>query len=188
VFKKFKNIEDLLFIILWTVVLAITIVVLFIVPSADAQNSNEQICLGGVHVELQNNVYEVTVTAPEGKLISKYCAKSSSIQNECGPIYTTFTQPVKTVTISYDHDLSTCDAKALSHYTITYTTEVPPSTTSSLPQTTIPSTTSSLSPTTSTSTTTLPTTTTVAPTTTLPSQVLSAGAARPILGNPNFTG
>lgn len=175
-FKKFKNVEDLPFIILWAVVLAIAIVVLFIAPSADAQSSSEQVCSGGLHTELQGDVYEITVTAPEGKLISEYCVKAGSIQNGCGPMYTIFTYPVKTVTIEYDHYLPVCDAKAMSHYTITYTTEVPPSTTSSLLTTT------------STTTTISPTTTTVAPTTTLPSGVLSAGAARPIVGDPNFTG
>jgi hypothetical protein len=184
--NKMKNHDDFPFLTLWVVVLAMIVVAFLVAPAAGAQGS-DQTCSGGQQVDLQREVYEITVTAPEGQLISGYCVKGGSVQQECGPMYTMFTHPLKTVTIEYDHYLNSCDGKAISHY-MTFYTEVPPSTTSSLPPTTIPSTSTSSSPTTSTTTSISPTTTTVVPTTTLPSQVLSAGAARPILGNPKFTG
>lgn len=183
--NKLKNHDDLPFFTVWAVVLIVACVVLLVVPAAGAQGS--ETCSGGVNVELQGEVYEITVTAPEGLLISGYCVKAGSTQQGCGPMTTLFTHPLESVTIEYDHYLNSCDGKAISHYVMFYT-EVPPSTTSSLPPTTIPSTSTSLSPTTSTTTSISPTTTTVAPTTTLPTQVLSAGAARPIVGDPNFTG
>lgn len=183
--NKIKNHDDLPFLIVWTIVLALAVVVACtdIAGASDADAA----CSGGQLVDLQREVHEVTVTAPDGQLISGYCVKAGSAEQDCGPMTTMFADPLKTVTIEYDHYLSSCDGKAISHYTVFYT-EVPPSTTSSLPPTTIPSTSTSSSPTTSTTTSISPTTTTVAPTTTLPSGVLSAGAARPIVGDPNFTG
>lgn len=62
----------------------------------------------------------VTVTAPDGKLIDGYCVKAGSSNQGDGPVYVTVDPPVKTLTFGYP------GGKAVSHYSLSYTTEPTP--------------------------------------------------------------
>lgn len=64
-----------------------------------------------------------TVTAPDGKLISQFCVKSGSINNDLGPHYVDVIPPAKTVTITYT---KTTDVKDISHYVLFYVEAVTP--------------------------------------------------------------
>ena len=97
---------------------------------------------------------EVTISAPEGFLISGYCVKAGTT-----PEYVEVDPPAQTVTIRHS------TGKAVSHYSVSYV-EVPTTTTTTVPEatttTTVPETTTTV-PETTTSTTEPPSTTTTEP-------------------------
>ncbi|GAB4086758.1 hypothetical protein GCM10028784_33880 [Myceligenerans cantabricum] len=66
-------------------------------------------------IDVEGNQKKITITAPEGKLITGYCVKAGSAKQGLGPEYKTFDPPVAEVTIKH----SSC--KDISHYTVTYT-------------------------------------------------------------------
>ena len=66
----------------------------------------------------------VTVTAPEGFLVSGYCVKAGSSKQGDGPVYVTVDPPVSSITFGHP------SGKAVSHYSATWVeVEVPPVTT-----------------------------------------------------------
>jgi hypothetical protein len=137
----------------------------------------------------------VTVTAPEGFLISGYCVKAGSENSGDGPVNVVVDPPEESVTITYP------GGKAVSHYS--YTLVAVTTTTTTTTTTGTPTTTTTGTPTTTT-TGTPTTTTTGTPTTTTgtPAGTTTAGgvsgsttggttggtAATPTGGNLPFTG
>lgn len=63
-------------------------------------------------VDVSGEQHSVTVTAPDGYLISGYCVKAGSVKNGAGPETVTVDPPVAEVTISHS------SGKAVSHYTL----------------------------------------------------------------------
>ena len=131
-------------------------IVMSVFTGTAATTTLDQVCggLSSGKIDVSGTYKTITVTAPEGKLISRYCVKAGSINQGLGPEYVVVNPPAKSVTISHSSD------KDISHYSIEYINST----------TTTSSTTTSSSSTTSTSiattTTTQPTTTTTQPTTT----------------------
>jgi hypothetical protein len=85
---------------------------------ADAVENN-QVCSGldSGKIDVSGEKTSITLTAPEGQLITGYCVKAGSTKNGNGPRYVTLSQPQKSVTISYP------GGKAISHYSVDYTTD-----------------------------------------------------------------
>ncbi|MEO3782294.1 hypothetical protein ABGB12_03115 [Actinocorallia sp. B10E7] len=69
---------------------------------------------GGIKVDTEGDPLTVTVTAPEGFLISGYCVKAGSAGQGDGPEFYQVVPPQKTVVISHS------SGKAVSHYTPQY--------------------------------------------------------------------
>jgi hypothetical protein len=97
--------------------------------SANAEDSTENatatsdVCgpLDSGKIDREDNPESVTVTAPGDQLISGYCVKAGSTnQEEGGPVYVQLEEPVKTLTIKYP------DGRRISHYSVSYTTPQPP--------------------------------------------------------------
>src|SRR5215204_3654672 len=78
----------------------------------------EQVCdeltSGKINVD-EPNVYEITITAPAGNLITGYCVKAGSVNNENGPVYVELDEPVASVTFKYKDG-----TKEISHYSYSY--------------------------------------------------------------------
>lgn len=139
-------------------------------------STNPGVCAGTHLFPPNDHTKSITVTAPEGKLISGYCVKAGSIKQGNGPFYDTVDPPSKSETISHP------SGKDISHYTVTYvtvgspTTTVPgesTTTTTTVPPTTVPPT----------------TTTTIDPPTLIPPMVIvPPSGATPVPGVPTFTG
>jgi hypothetical protein len=121
-------------------------------PSPPGQSGNEQVCPEGNSgkIDVSGNNASITVTAPEGMLISGYCVKAGSANEELGPEFHTVDPPAETVTITHS------SGKDISHYSLTFVAETPP--TETTPDTTTTETTST--ETTSTETTSTETTST----------------------------
>jgi len=118
-----------------------------------------QVCTGlsSGKIDVSGSYKTLTITAPEGKLISRYCVKAGSVNQDLGPEYVDVNPPSESVVISHS------SGKDISHYSIEYV-NTPTTTTSSTSSTTSSTTTSTT--TSSTTTTTEPTTTTTEPITT----------------------
>jgi hypothetical protein len=83
-----------------------------------------QVCPGGDSGKIDvSSGSSVTVTAPDGKLISGYCVKAGSANQGLGPEFVPVSPPQKTVTISHS------SGKDVSHYSLTYVDEEQPTTT-----------------------------------------------------------
>lgn len=84
---------------------------------AGATGGTDQVCQGldSGKIDTEGNPKTVTLTAPEGKLIDKYCVKAGSENSGDGPHYEVVDPPAKTVTISYP------SGKDISHYSASYT-------------------------------------------------------------------
>lgn len=108
-------------------------------------------------IDVSEGTSSVTVTAPEGQLITGYCVKAGSEASGDGPVYVTLDEPVSEVTITYP------SGKDISHYIVFYTAAPVETTTTPAPTTTAVSTT-----TLPVTTTTIPGTTTSVPGTTVP--------------------
>lgn len=74
--------------------------------------TNEGVC-EGTHIDGDNQT-SITITAPEGQLISSICVKAGSILQGDGPEIITYDPPVASVT--FEHS----SGKEISHYTVTY--------------------------------------------------------------------
>lgn len=102
-----------------------------------ASAANEgQVCVdNGTKVEPADGVKSVTVTAPDGHLISGYCVKAGSVNQGLGPEYVTVDPPAASVTITHS------SGKDISHYTVTYVEGETPPTTTTVPSVEPPTTT-----------------------------------------------
>ena len=87
--------------------------------SPPGQEVNDQVCpegdSGKINVSGSNS--SITVSAPEGMLISGYCVKAGSENQGLGPESVTVDPPAKTVTITHS------SGKDISHYSLTFVDE-----------------------------------------------------------------
>ena len=136
--------------------------ILFLLAPTVAATDMGQVCdvLSTGRINVSGSIKTITVSAPEGKLISGYCVKAGSINQGFGPEYYR-TVPVKTVTISHS------SGKDISHYSLRYVDDT--TTTSS---STITSSTSSTSSTSITSTSISSTSTTTTSTTSTTTSII----------------
>jgi hypothetical protein len=130
-------------------------------------NATGDVCAGLMSgkIDTTGNPPTVTMTAPPGSLITRYCIKAGSAQSGGGPIYIDVDPPQASITVGYP------GIDSVSHYSFEWEAELPPTT---LPETTLPATTL---PETTLPATTLPDTTlpdTTLPDTTLPETTLPA--------------
>lgn len=124
-------------------------------PALATENQNEGVCQPQ-SAHIQANTASVTVTAPEGKVITGYCVKAGSIQQGNGPEYVSVDNLTE-VTITHS------SGKTISHYIVFYA-DRPVDTTTTTPEVT----TTSTLPDTTSSTTLAPTTTTSPTSSTVP--------------------
>ena len=91
-------------------------------PIVAVAESNDGVCddLDSGKIDVNGNVTEIVLTAPEGNLITDYCVKAGSIQNENGPEYVELEEPVASLTITYP------GGKDISHYSFSYEPIVTP--------------------------------------------------------------
>ena len=120
----------------------------------------------------------LTLTAPEGKLISGYCVKAGSANQGLGPEFYTVDPPAKSVTISHS------SGKDISHYSLTFVDEQTPPTETTPTDTTPTETT----PTETTPTETTPTESTPPETTTTESTPTETTGTETTPAEPNQTG
>lgn len=81
---------------------------------------NTAVCAGD-KVDVTGSQASITYTAPEGYLISGYCVKAGSDnQEDGGPEYTTLNPPVASVTLSHS------TGKDISHYSVTLVAAITP--------------------------------------------------------------
>lgn len=87
-------------------------------PANPGGGNDGQVCPPGDSGKIDvNSGASVTVTAPDGKLISGYCVKAGSANQGLGPEFVTVDPPQKTVTITHS------SGKDVSHYSLTYVDE-----------------------------------------------------------------
>jgi len=85
--------------------------------AVDAQ-ANDGVCAGldsGKIDVTEKGVYEVTITAPAGNLITGYCIKAGSINSGNGPVNEVVNPPVASLTIRYKDGV-----KEISHYSYSW--------------------------------------------------------------------
>ena len=133
-------------------------------PANPGGGNDGQVCPPGDSGKIDvNSGASVTVTAPDGKLISGYCVKAGSANQGLGPEFVTVDPPQKTVTIAHS------SGKDVSHYSLTYVDEGQTTTTeTTTTETTTETTTTETETTETTSTETTPNETT--PTETTPTE------------------
>ena len=132
-------------------------------PANPGGGNDGQVCPPGDSGKIDvNSGASITVTAPDGKLISGYCVKAGSANQGLGPEFVTVDPPQKTVTIAHS------SGKDVSHYSLTYVDEGQTTTTET---TTTEATTTETETTETTSTETTPNETT--PTETTPTESTS---------------
>ena len=90
---------------------------LAITSQANASDSG-QVCSGldSGKIDTTGDPGSVTVSAPDGQLITGYCVKAGSTKNGGGPVYKTVA-PTESLTLTYP------GGKAISHYSLSYTTD-----------------------------------------------------------------
>ena len=76
-----------------------------------------QVCPDNDTGHISASTPSVTVSAPDGKLISGYCVKAGSANQGLGPEFVTGDPPQKTVTITHS------SGKDISHYSLSYVDE-----------------------------------------------------------------
>ncbi|GGM31522.1 LPXTG cell wall anchor domain-containing protein [Promicromonospora citrea] len=81
-------------------------------PAAPVATTGGATCPKDGKVDVGGEQGSVTVTAPDGYLITGYCVKAGSAKNGAGPETVTVDPPVAEVTISHS------SGKAVSHYTL----------------------------------------------------------------------
>lgn len=138
--------------------------------SSQAGQANDQVCPEGDSgkIDVSGSHASLTLTAPEGKLISGYCVKAGSANQGLGPEFYTVDPPAKSVTISHS------SGKDISHYSLTFVDEESPPTettpTDTTPTETTPTETTPTESTPTESTPTETTTTESTPTETTPTE------------------
>jgi len=148
--------------------------------SSQAGQANDQVCPEGDSgkIDVSGNHASLTLTAPEGKLISGYCVKAGSANQGLGPEFYTVDPPAKSVTISHS------SGKDISHYSLTFVDEQTPPTETTPTDTTPTETT----PTETTPTETTPTESTPPETTTTESTPTETTGTETTPAEPNQTG
>ena len=129
-------------------------------PENTGGGNDGQVCPDNDTGHISGNSPSVTVTAPDGKLISGYCVKAGSANQELGPESVTVDPAQKTVTIAHS------SGKDISHYSLTYADEGEETTTETTETETTETETTPTTPETTTTETTTTTTETTPPTTT----------------------
>lgn len=83
---------------------------------AVAAEEEEQVCEGldSGKIDVVGSDESLVITAPDGKLISAYCVKAGSAQQDEGPEYVDVDPPQEEVTISHS------SGKDISHYSVAY--------------------------------------------------------------------
>lgn len=86
-----------------------------VMPASAAPPAN-QICPGldSGKIDVTGNVTSITLTAPEGMLITSVCVKSGSANQGLGAVITTYDPGVTSVTITG------LQGKGISHYSVSY--------------------------------------------------------------------
>ena len=89
-----------------------------------ASATNDEVCTGldSGKIDTTGNPMTVTVTAPEGMLISGYCVKAGSENQGDGPQYIAVNPPQESITFGYTSVGG--GAKAVSHYAVSYVPDV----------------------------------------------------------------
>jgi hypothetical protein len=129
-------------------------------PSDPGGGNDAQVCPAGDSGKIDvSGGSSLTVTAPDGKLISGYCVKAGSANQELGPEFVAVEPPQKTVTITHS------SGKDISHYSLTYVDEGQPTETTPTETTPTETTPTETTPTDTTPTDTTPTDTTPTDTT-----------------------
>jgi LPXTG-motif cell wall-anchored protein len=93
------------------------------VAPAFADADDDQVCedLDSGKIDTTGDPADVEVHAPEGKLISGYCVKAGSAnQEDGGPVFILVDPPLASVTIAHP------SGRAVSHYAVQYTDDTPP--------------------------------------------------------------
>jgi hypothetical protein len=93
------------------------------VSPAFADADDDQVCEGfdSGKIDTVGDPDTVEFDAPEGKLISGYCVKAGSAnQEDGGPVFVSVDPPAASVTIAHP------SGKAVSHYAVQYTDDTPP--------------------------------------------------------------
>jgi hypothetical protein len=141
---------------------------------------NDQVCedLDSGKIDAGGSETTLEITAPEGFLISGYCVKAGSAEQEEGPVFVVVDPPQETVIIEHP------SGKEISHYSVEYVPITPPTTP---PPTTPPPTTPP--PTTPPPTTPPPTTppATTPPATTPPATTPPPPTTPPVTKPPSTT-
>ena len=93
------------------------VVALFVVPAAIASSpykvdATDKVCTAGDSgkIDVSGDATTLTLTAPDGYLISGYCVKAGSVNQGDGPQYYVVDPPAASVEISHT------SGKAISHY------------------------------------------------------------------------
>ena len=154
-------------------IVGIFAIVMAMFSGVSSAKTLDSVCAGlsSGKIDVSGSYKTLTVTAPEGKLISRYCVKAGSVNQDLGPEYVDVNPPSESVIISHS------SGKDISHYSIEYV-NTPTTTTSSTSSTTSSTTTSTT--TSSTTTTTEPITTTTEPTTTTSSTSSTTSTTQPV--------
>ncbi|TNC41300.1 hypothetical protein [Mumia zhuanghuii] len=130
---------------------------LLVAPASHATGNHDQVCVGldSGKTDVQGNKKSVTLTAPAGKLIDRYCVKAGSTKHGGGPKYFDVEPPKASITVTHP------SGKDISHYSYSVVTDaepcVPVSTKTGKPKHPKPSPTPTRTPT-ATAPTTAPTT------------------------------
>jgi hypothetical protein len=102
------------------VVRILLVVALFAVPAALGGSpykvdANDKVCTGltSGKIDVSGDHTTLTLTAPDGYLISGYCVKAGSVNQDEGPEYYAVEPPAASVEISHS------TGKAISHYSYT---------------------------------------------------------------------
>lgn len=148
-------------------------------PTPTQSAVNEGVCAPGDtgKIDVDGSVKTITVTAPEGYLVSGYCVKAGSIVQGDGPEYVAVNPPQASVTFGHS------TGKDISHYSATFVkkpTPTPtPTSTSPTPTPTETTATPTPTPTITTPTPTPTITPTPGPSTPTPTPTLSSPTATP---------
>ncbi len=86
-------------------------------PDNPGGGNDGQVCPNNDTGHIGASTPSVTVSAPDGKLISGYCVKAGSANQDLGPESVTVDPAQKTVTITHS------SGKDISHYSLTYVDE-----------------------------------------------------------------
>lgn len=148
--------------------------------AASADPADGRVCepLDSGKINTTGDPLTVTVTAPEGFLISGYCVKSGSVNQGDGPVYVTVDPPVQSLTFGYP------TGKAVSHWSLSY---VPSSPSGSPTTTPTPTETVTATPTPTETTTTTPTPTETVTTSPTPTETTTPTPTETVTPTPTET-